>query len=182
MTTSGGASAAAGWYPDPSDPYTLRYWDGTQWTAHTAPTGGAAPGAGAPKKRLSGGAIAAIIVGAVVACLAIFGLVVSILGPAWTNERATIADSQAKVDASTLGKEIATWYVDNDGPVPPIVVDEGVYILAGTPVAYVSDGVEFGDASGTGAFDWCVWVTSPTGEYQDYQYSAEGGLEQGRCN
>lgn len=25
------------WYPDPSDPDTLRWWDGRQWTPHTAP-------------------------------------------------------------------------------------------------------------------------------------------------
>jgi Protein of unknown function (DUF2510) len=29
----------AGWYPDPSDRYELRYWDGTQWTEHVARQG-----------------------------------------------------------------------------------------------------------------------------------------------
>lgn len=27
----------AGWYPDPQAPHQSRYWDGGQWTAHTAP-------------------------------------------------------------------------------------------------------------------------------------------------
>ena len=27
----------AGFYPDPLDPYALRYWDGVQWTDHKAP-------------------------------------------------------------------------------------------------------------------------------------------------
>ncbi|WP_183093229.1 PASTA domain-containing protein [Nocardioides stalactiti] len=27
----------ADWYPDPRDPTLLRYWDGRQWTSHTAP-------------------------------------------------------------------------------------------------------------------------------------------------
>lgn len=31
------ASAAAGWYADPRGEDRLRYWDGTNWTAHTAP-------------------------------------------------------------------------------------------------------------------------------------------------
>lgn len=31
------AHAPAGWYPDPHDPAALRWFDGTQWTAHTAP-------------------------------------------------------------------------------------------------------------------------------------------------
>lgn len=28
---------AAGWYPDPSDPSLLRYWDGAAWSDHRAP-------------------------------------------------------------------------------------------------------------------------------------------------
>ncbi|GAA1055863.1 hypothetical protein GCM10017608_14800 [Agromyces luteolus] len=28
--------AAAGWHADPNEPRTLRYWDGTGWTPHTA--------------------------------------------------------------------------------------------------------------------------------------------------
>jgi uncharacterized RDD family membrane protein YckC len=27
----------AGWYDDPQDPNTMRYWDGVQWTNHTSP-------------------------------------------------------------------------------------------------------------------------------------------------
>jgi uncharacterized membrane protein YhaH (DUF805 family) len=30
-------STPAGFYPDPLDPYALRYWDGTMWTEHKAP-------------------------------------------------------------------------------------------------------------------------------------------------
>jgi len=33
---------AADWYPDPSNAAQLRYWDGTAWTHHVAPTHGAA--------------------------------------------------------------------------------------------------------------------------------------------
>jgi hypothetical protein len=29
----------AGWYPDADNPALQRYWDGTQWTEHTAPAG-----------------------------------------------------------------------------------------------------------------------------------------------
>jgi hypothetical protein len=29
----------AGWYPDPSGRFELRYWDGNQWTEHVARAG-----------------------------------------------------------------------------------------------------------------------------------------------
>src|SRR5690625_5297584 len=42
-------SPAAGWYPDPSgDPSKLRYWDGSTWTDHFAPSQQAAPAAAQP--------------------------------------------------------------------------------------------------------------------------------------
>ncbi|MBS1907181.1 MAG: DUF2510 domain-containing protein [Actinobacteria bacterium] len=33
----GTGSLPADWYPDPLDPASIRYWDGAQWTVHTAP-------------------------------------------------------------------------------------------------------------------------------------------------
>lgn len=48
----------AGWHPDPYDPNIERFWDGSQWTAHTRPTGNrnltqasAAPGEPQPQRR-----------------------------------------------------------------------------------------------------------------------------------
>jgi hypothetical protein len=34
-----------GWYPDPNDADTVRWWDGTAWTAHVAEKTGAAASA-----------------------------------------------------------------------------------------------------------------------------------------
>jgi Protein of unknown function (DUF2510) len=36
-------SAPAGWYPDQQVPGQQRYWDGVQWTSHTAPDGQPTP-------------------------------------------------------------------------------------------------------------------------------------------
>jgi hypothetical protein len=36
-------SQAPGWYPDPSQPGAVRWWDGTQWSEHSAPAGPPAP-------------------------------------------------------------------------------------------------------------------------------------------
>lgn len=38
----------AGWYPDPQQPDTQRYWDGQRWTEHTAPLAPQAPPATQP--------------------------------------------------------------------------------------------------------------------------------------
>jgi hypothetical protein len=32
-----------GWHPDPDDPTSQRYWDGSQWTEHRSPAQAAAP-------------------------------------------------------------------------------------------------------------------------------------------
>ncbi len=37
LNTPNGTQPAAGWYADPQDAAQLRWWDGTQWSAHTAP-------------------------------------------------------------------------------------------------------------------------------------------------
>jgi hypothetical protein len=43
---TGSAPSSAGWHADPTGPGTLRYWDGTGWTPHTA-------GATAPSRDAS---------------------------------------------------------------------------------------------------------------------------------
>jgi Protein of unknown function (DUF2510) len=48
----------AGWYPDPSTPDLLRYWDGTQWTHSTAPVASKekSPASGSPEASAAAGA------------------------------------------------------------------------------------------------------------------------------
>ncbi len=35
-TQTGNSAAPPAWYPDPSKRFELRYWDGSEWTAHVA--------------------------------------------------------------------------------------------------------------------------------------------------
>lgn len=59
----------AGWYPDPSQPHTQRYWDGATWTEQRAPL------TTAPGQRPSGAfpaALALAIVGAAIAVVGVF--------------------------------------------------------------------------------------------------------------
>lgn len=90
------------------------------------------------------------------------------------------ADALALADVSTLGKEMATWYVDNSGA-PAVQVSGGQYVVQGTPVGPVSPGITFGGVTGTGATDWCVWVSNPQGTIPEVSYSAMNGLQEGRC-
>lgn len=91
-----------------------------------------------------------------------------------------LADDLALADVSTLGKEMATWYVDNTGA-PSVQVSGGQYVVQGTPVGPVSQGITFGGVTGTGATDWCVWVSNPQGTMPEVSYSAVKGLQEGRC-
>jgi hypothetical protein len=47
------ASSPPGWYPDPYDSFTMRYWDGGQWTEHVAPRQGPVVPAWTPERAAS---------------------------------------------------------------------------------------------------------------------------------
>jgi hypothetical protein len=57
-----------GWYPDPYDPQRVRWFDGQQWTQHSAPAQ-AAPSP--PSRKLSTSSIVLIVVGAILLLCAI---------------------------------------------------------------------------------------------------------------
>lgn len=180
--TVGGSNAEPNWYPDPSNPQLLRYWDGAQWTAQTSPAGVPQP---APAGSDGGGSKKAIwaiaIVVGVLALFVVIGVIAAIAVPVFLSQREKAADASAKADVSTLGIEIATWYVDHDGPAPSVESRGGEYFVDGFDVGPVSDNVQLGDISGTEMTDWCVWVTNPKGDLKDFEYSAEWGLESGSC-
>ncbi len=122
----------------------------------------------------------------------IIGILAAIAIPAFLNQRAKARDSSTKADVSTVGKEIATYYVDGAGPVV-------VAYTAGTPGKIVlsdAGGYASGDlllskgtaqpAAGatsnlTSSTTWCVSLTNPDGTDKSYKYSANGGLQKGTC-
>ncbi len=182
MTSQGGASAKADWYPDPSNPGLLRYWDGTQWTSHTAPAQGHVGGPTAPKKKLSGGWIAAIVVGAVlVVGIPVILILTAVAVPVYESQQAKASDTAARADVATLGIEVNVWYVDHTGAPPTIEESGGHYFMDGVDVGPVSEGVSLGGISGTSEADWCVWVENPDGDLRYFQYSP-AGMNTGRCD
>lgn len=55
------AQTPAGWYPDPHDPSTQRYWDGSQWTENRSPGAAAKP-------ETNGKSIASMVLGILWLC------------------------------------------------------------------------------------------------------------------
>jgi type IV pilus assembly protein PilA len=122
----------------------------------------------------------------------IIGILAAIAIPVFLNQRKKAQDSAAKADVSTLGKEIATYYVDNadDATLAVSITAGGRYLLkgAGTPAAgqdlgknstnVVLDTTSLGNSQG-----WCVSVKNAKGDkaVNGYKYSATDGLAEGVC-
>lgn len=124
--------------------------------------------------------------------LMIIGILAAIAIPVMMSQRAKARDIAAKTDATTLGREIASYYVDASG-VPAVAVVSGRYQVAGADVGAVSRGVSLGsvatppavvttaDTTGWTSTTWCLNVMSPSGSAMYFKYSAQGGLEAGSC-
>lgn len=120
----------------------------------------------------------------------IIGILAAVAIPIFLNQRKKAEDSAAKADVSTLGKEIATYWVDGTS-MPSIVVSGNQYFMndASDPdnlIGNQSNNVQLvpGTPTGTNATDWCVAVYNLQGDVAKagYQYSATGGLAEGACS
>jgi len=125
----------------------------------------------------------------------IIGVLAAIAIPVFLNQRKKAQDSAAKADVSTIGKEVATYYVDGT-TAPTVTLVSGRYVLtyggsAGPPIV-VGTSQDLGKASSNVALaaqtfgsdtTWCVSVTNPKGDKAvvGYKYSAAGGLAEGVC-
>jgi type IV pilus assembly protein PilA len=126
----------------------------------------------------------------------IIGILAAIAIPVFLSQRKKAQDSAAKADVSTLGKEIATYYVDGTGNdttgKPKITSGTGRYLLnvaaIGTTEAVITD-QDLGKVSNnvaivnqfyTDGTAWCISVTNPQGDKSKaplgMKYSAAGGL------
>ena len=116
----------------------------------------------------------------------IIGILAAIAIPVFLSQRAKAQDSAAKADVSTVGKEIATYFVDNTA-VPTLAITGGRYVMTyGTPAT----GHDLGKASTNNALTtvnivddthWCVSVTNSKGDTKVFKYSAKGGLDKTDC-
>jgi prepilin-type N-terminal cleavage/methylation domain-containing protein len=134
----------------------------------------------------------------------IIGILAAIAIPVFLNQRKKAQDSAAKADVSTLGKEVATYFVDNCvAPTIDTTTVTGRYTLkaaaatgangCNSPAAAyqadlgkVSDNVTLVTAGGVKINDatkpdttWCVDVKNAKGDKQNFSYSAADGLKVG---
>jgi type IV pilus assembly protein PilA len=124
----------------------------------------------------------------------IIGILAAIAIPVFLSQRKKAQDSATKADVSTIGKELATYYVDGTSAVPVVTLVAGRYQLDvpvnGSEAAIVkqdlgknSTNVKLGAAGYKSATSWCVSVTNAEGDkaVAGYKYSAAGGLGNGVC-
>ena len=116
----------------------------------------------------------------------IIGILSAIAIPVFLNQRKKAVDTAAKSDVSTLGKEIATYYVDNTGQ-PAVTATNGRYTLNGGDIGKQSNNMgtpTMSYASGQpNDLGWCVTLpyTGGTAAAGNVFYSAQNGLSTTGC-
>jgi prepilin-type N-terminal cleavage/methylation domain-containing protein len=118
----------------------------------------------------------------------IIGVLAAIAIPIFLSQRQKAHDSATKADVSSLGKEVATYFVGGAGP---LVLDYStpgrVNLTDGSYTTYAR--LTIGSTAPTvGAYSnlndpvgWCVALTDPNGAEKTFKYSAMNGLEAGAC-
>lgn len=116
----------------------------------------------------------------------IIGILAAIAIPIFLNQRKKAEDSAAKADVSTIGKEIATYFVDGAGPVAIAGGGGADWTLNTVSIGNSSTNVDL-QASPTTAMtstNWCVSVYNTAGDKTTAtiggaSYSAQDGLKVG---
>ena len=117
----------------------------------------------------------------------IIGILAAIAVPVFLSQRAKARDSATKADVSTLGKEVASYYVDGTGVLTVALSGSTVTVSAGA-VNVASINVSSGTStpiftanSTAPATTWCVSLTNTSGSQKLYSYSAQAGLTTNAC-
>jgi type IV pilus assembly protein PilA len=119
----------------------------------------------------------------------IIGILAAIAIPVFLTQRGKAHDSATEADVSNFGKEIATYFVEGQGPVILDYSTPGKVLIsdASTAATFARLTIDSGPpAVGASAHlddpaNWCVALTDPKGKQKTYRYSALNGLEPGAC-
>jgi type IV pilus assembly protein PilA len=126
----------------------------------------------------------------------IIGILAAIAIPVFLNQRKKAVDTAAKSDVSTIGKEIATYFVDNTAD-PTLGVTATRYELTpGAPASAPAQDIgkrsnklgtptlTYSATAGvTHDIGWCVTlpITAGAGTLSNVYYSAQNGLSTTGC-
>ena len=120
----------------------------------------------------------------------IVGVLAAIAIPLLLHQRASAHDASTQADVSSLGKEIAAYYVDGgSGLALDLDVELGRAVLSDDSGIRTSlpltNGTARPTSGATSRLDderaWCVSLTDPAGDVQEYRYTATDGLGEGTC-
>jgi type IV pilus assembly protein PilA len=116
----------------------------------------------------------------------IIGILAAIAIPVFLSQRAKAQDSATKSDVSSIGKEIATFYVDGTGD-GAVAITAGNYVFTPAVGSVVTMGRPSANVTVepttfiTSDTAWCVGLTNDKGDKKDWKYSSAAGLESGKC-
>jgi len=122
--------------------------------------------------------------------MVIVGVLAGIAVPTFLSQRAKAHDASTKSDVATVGREIATYYVDGGaGLTLDLEIEPGRAVLSDSSgystSVNITNGTALPVANGTrdlGSADaWCIALTDPKGAVEDFSYSATSGLGEGTC-
>ena len=117
----------------------------------------------------------------------IIGILAAIAIPAFLNQKKKANETSAKADVTTIGKEVAAYYVDGEKNLT--IAGTGTWTMKeGTATtAYASGKLSGGNvASGSGTYvaggasTFCVAVATADSTAVSWQYTQEG-LSKGNC-
>ena len=117
----------------------------------------------------------------------IIGILAAIAIPVFLNQRKKAVDTAAKSDVSTIGKEVATYYVDNIGQASVALNSASTrYLVNGVDAGKVSAKLQaptIAPTSGMTDQNWCVTLPLVTnaGTLTNVFYSAQNGLSTTSC-
>ena len=122
----------------------------------------------------------------------IIGILAAIAIPAFLSQKNKAKSTSAKADVSTIGKELAAYFVDSPTTVG-VASTAGQWNITGTGVTTISGKLSDGNkalGTATDSANWCVtvWNTdvdgtaTPTAEGNaTWSYSQAAGLFKGIC-
>jgi type IV pilus assembly protein PilA len=121
--------------------------------------------------------------------MVIIGILAAIAIPVFLSQRQKAADTATKADVSSLGKEIATYFIDNSSApaaANQVAIAAGSYTYNGATVGRVSQSTitlkSQGYNAGTPSTKWCVALQNSAGSTTNiWKYSAGNGLQSGDC-